>query len=78
MARRGAGGKWTAALTRTILVIALPEIHTQPIRLNLIDDGHNRYHTATQPGEGVREILRALSRLDLVESVAITKEIVPR
>jgi hypothetical protein len=50
----------------------------EPIRLNLINDGNNRYYTVTQPNETAKEILSALGMAELIDNVTITEGITPR
>jgi len=58
----------------------LPEVveRFEPIRLNLIDDGNNRYYALTQPPDDAAELLGALGAAHLIDKAAITKEVTPR
>lgn len=52
--------------------------HLEPVRLNLIDDGSNRYYTMTEPSDDVVRLLNVLDEALLADNTAIAKQVIPR
>jgi hypothetical protein len=65
-----------AAGTRRTLAAIVESL--EPIRLNIIDDGRNRYYAVTQPTQATTDVLGELAMLDLVDNAVVMEAITPR